>query len=329
MASSHKTIKRHGQRRGKDLVAAAQKSYGAKKRQSLEKRSIQPQERTPSRGHASDHIRQLHPKCKVTHNHLLPKIDMSKIAKILATGRCCQVEVVIDNDKVGTTADPHGIYEDAIPNEIRQTAQDYRDYIKSKEKLTRILRSMTSKELDEKVEQLFTLQLATRDAAFDLLPNPPSAAETNAFDLANPIVDTSCSLQLWRNIVFLITTKTIGSKSLDEDNAIQPFATLRQRTNKSISDFAQRLKAAVDTYIVLKLTAPTDKNQAMRFVQGLDPARYSTMQMHFMNELNNGRDIYPTDLTSAVCKANRWLVPSARGPQDVAQHSVLGVQARG
>ena len=66
-----------------------------------------------------------------------------------------------------------------------------------KEKLTGILRSMTSKELDEKLEQLFTLQLATRDAAFDLLvPNPPSAAETNAFELANPIVDTSCPLQL-------------------------------------------------------------------------------------------------------------------------------------
>ena len=85
---------------------------------------------------------------------------MSKIAKILATGRFEEkVEVVIDNDKLGTTADPHGIYKDAITNEIRQTAQDYRDYIKSKEKLTGILRSMTSKELDEKLEQLFTLQL--------------------------------------------------------------------------------------------------------------------------------------------------------------------------
>ena len=105
--------------------------------------------------------------------------------------------------------------------------------------------------------------------------------------------------------MFLITTKTTGSKRLDQDNAIQTFATLRQRTNESISDFAQRVKAAVDTYILLKITAPTDENQATRFVQGLDPARYSTMQTHFMSELNNGRDIYPTDLTSALCKANR------------------------
>ena len=47
------------------------------------------------------------------------------------------------------------------------------------------------------------------------------------------------------------------------------------------------------------------------------------MQTHFMNELNNGRDIYPTDLVSAVSKANRWLIPSSKGPQDVAQHAAF------
>ena len=47
------------------------------------------------------------------------------------------------------------------------------------------------------------------------------------------------------------------------------------------------------------------------------------MQAHFMNELNNRRDIYPTDLISAVSGANRWLVPSARGPQDVAQNAAF------
>ena len=36
-------------------------------------------------------------------------------------------------------------------------------------------------------------------------------------------------------------------------------------TNESHSDFAQRLKAAADTYTLLKLAAPTDENQATRF----------------------------------------------------------------
>ena len=123
---------------------------------------------------------------------------MSKIVKLLTTGHFLEnVETAIDNDKLGITADPHGLYKEAIPNEIRQAVQDDRYYIKSKQKLTEILRSMTSKELDEKLEQRVTLQLATRDAAFALFPSPPSAAATNA---------------------------------LDQDNAIQTFATLRQTT---------------------------------------------------------------------------------------------------
>ena len=212
MASLHKTTKRHGQRRGEDPGAAAQKTefrepipgnapYSHKKEP--------PPEGMPLITLGSGNYIQDVKSGIITN---WQRIDMSKIAKILATGRFEEkVEVVIDNDKLGTTADPDGIYKDAIINEIWQTAQDYRDYIKSKEKLTGILRSMTSKELDEKLEQLFTLQLATRDAAFDLLQR----LKTNAFDLANPIVDTSCPLQLWRNIVFLITTKTTGSKRLD------------------------------------------------------------------------------------------------------------------
>ena len=222
MASLHKPTKSHGQRRGEDPVAAAQKSYGAKKTEFRDPKpgnapyshkKEPPPEGMPMITMGSGNYIQDVKFGIITH---CQRIDMSKIAKILVTGRFEEkVEVVIDNDKLGTTVDPHVIYKDAITNEIWQTAQDYRDYIKSKEKLTGVLRSMTSKELDEKLEQLFTLQLATRDAALDLLPDPPSAAVRNAFDLANPIVDTSCPLQLWRNIVFLITTKTTGSKRLD------------------------------------------------------------------------------------------------------------------
>ena len=225
MASLHKTTKRHGQRRGEDPVAAASKTYGPKKTEFRE-----PKPRNASYSHKKEPSLEGMPVITLGSGNYIQdvksgiitycqRIDMSKIAKILATGRFDKkVEVVIDNDKLGTTADPHGIYKDAITNEIRQTAQDYRDYIKSKEKLTGIIRSMTSKEVDEKLEQLFTLLLATRDAAFDLLPNPPSAAENNAFGLANPIVDTSCPVQLWRNKVFLITTKTTRSKRLDDPN---------------------------------------------------------------------------------------------------------------
>jgi hypothetical protein len=66
---------------------------------------------------------------------------------------------------------------------------------------------------------------------------------------------------------------------------------------------------------MLGLEKPASATQAMRFIQGLDNARYSSMQTSFANELHNGRDLYPTDLPSAVLKASRWMV-SGKSSQD-------------
>ena len=59
--------------------------------------------------------------------------DVSKIVKLLITGHFEEnIEVLTDNDKLGTTAHPHGIYKDAITKEIRQAAQDNRNSINQK-----------------------------------------------------------------------------------------------------------------------------------------------------------------------------------------------------
>ena len=78
----------------------------------------------------------------------------------------------------------------------------------------------------------------------------------------------------------------------------------------------------MDNYRLLGLDIPSDETQATRFMQGLDHARYSSLQTYLINELNNSRDIY---LGSAISKAKRWLIPSSRGPQDVAQHAAFGL----
>ena len=138
---------------------------------------------------------------------------------------------------------------------------------------------MTNKEPDEKINQLFNTQSAKREITLAAgTPAATTAASKAALHLANPCIDSACPLQLWRNLVFLITAKPTGSRRLDCDNAAQNFATLRQRGNESVQGFAQRLRAATDTYTHLGMDAPTDEIQATRFVQGLDSSRYATMQ---------------------------------------------------
>jgi hypothetical protein len=90
---------------------------------------------------------------------------------------------------------------------------------------------------------------------------------------------------------------------------------MRQRQSESLSDFHHRMSHTVDSYEMLGLEKPAAVTQAMRFIQGLDGSHYATMQTSFANELHNGRDLYPTDLPTAVLKASRWMV-SGRSTQE-------------
>jgi hypothetical protein len=68
----------------------------------------------------------------------------------------------------------------------------------------------------------------------------------------------------------------------------------------------------IDSYEMLGLEKLPSATQAMRFIQGLDNGCCNSMQTSFANELHNGRDLYPTDLPSAVLKASRWMVSGKR-----------------
>ena len=61
-------------------------------------------------------------------------MDLSRIVKILSTGEFeKKVIVQVDNTKLGDTEDPYGLYRESVRDEVRQAAQDYRDYEKSKD----------------------------------------------------------------------------------------------------------------------------------------------------------------------------------------------------
>ena len=67
----------------------------------------------------------------------------------------------MDNTKLGDTEDPYGLYRESVRDEVRQAAQDNREYEKSKDKLVGILRSMTNEKLDVTINHLFNTQTDT------------------------------------------------------------------------------------------------------------------------------------------------------------------------
>lgn len=155
----------------------------------------------------------------------------------------------------------------------------------SKTKFYGIISSMTTKEVDEKLlvhrstiesESITTAVSATATStAPPTTPSPRDKAFVNS------------PLSLWKDIVHVVTMKTAGNKRIDQDKITVEFATIRQRPGESLSDFHHRKSHTIDSFEMLGLEKPASATQAMRFMQGLDNARYSSMQITFANELHN------------------------------------------
>jgi hypothetical protein len=188
---------------------------------------------------------------------------------------------------------------------MKQADLDNLAYEKSKAKLYGVLSSVTTKEVDEKLS--VHRSLINVDTT---LPN--SSRIATATQPSDGQAFFNCPLNLWKDIVHVVTTKTAGNKRIDQDKVTVDSATIRQRTNETLADFHHRMSHTVESFEMLGLEKPPSATQAMRF---LDSARYAIMQTSFANELHNGRDLYPTDLPTAVLKASRWMV-SERNTQD-------------
>ena len=103
---------------------------------------------------------------------------------------------------------------------------------------------------------------------------------------------------------------------------------MKQKQNENLRDYLQCLNNAKDTYTLLGLSLPTEESLAITYIQGLDPSKFSDLPTYLYNELSNGRDLFPTDLSSAGSKVSKWLVSSPKGSREAAQHSAYGAVAK-
>jgi hypothetical protein len=238
--------------------------------------------------------------------------ELGPISKIF-TEMAYQKEITVffDSEDLSDKNDPLGIYKARIIGRMKQADADNLACEKSNTKLYGVISSMTTKEVDEKL----SVHRSTIESK-PTLPAGSATATASTGDVTTTPDDTAfvnCPLSLWKDIVHVVTTKTAGNKRIDQDRNTVEFATIKQRQNEFLSDFHHRMSHTIESFEMLGLEKPA--TQAMRFIQGLDNARYSSMQTSFANDLHHGGDLVPTDLPSAVLKASRWMV-SGKSPQD-------------
>ena len=89
---------------------------------------------------------------------------------------------------------------------------------------------------------------------------------------------------LWQCIVIVVTAKTSKHSFIDHDATLTAFINSRQRASESIAEYENRIKTIVQTFHILDMSAPSPAQQALRFLQGLDPIRYNNLKSYVVNE---------------------------------------------
>ena len=181
--------------------------------------------------------------------------------------------VAIDNDKLDIAEDPQGLYKNFIRLEMKQVASDQRDYIKSKIKLLGTIKSMTSKELEDKIATRFIQLQSELDDKLAIMATDTEKARTiEAAYISSNVIDHKCPLQTWQALVTLITTRQSGNKRLDLNAAMNASASLRQRNNETLFDYLQRFEGTLAYFNLVDPTyTPKEPIQAIKFLTNLDP----------------------------------------------------------
>ena len=256
--------------------------------------------------------------------------DMSRISKMFTDRRYLNIPApTLDPDRVGLARtgelrDPHNLYIETFKENLRHHASEEISHNKSKEKLLGLLLSCTSKELEDKIKTMFATQVSDRVAKvirINLAGGTPEEIEAATNVL--PTIDPADPLQTWVNITYLVTTRASGNRRIDQDTATVSFANLRQRHGESLFDYASRAENVLLSFRLLELVPPTPATIAMRFTEGLDPSRYGIMQTTFANELHFGRDLYPTDLPTAISNASKYQTSPARNQDHASSHNIF------
>ena len=237
--------------------------------------------------------------------------ELGHISEIFTDGKYKDPATVL-YDPASIVADKTGIIKDQISLKMKRAEADNDRYEKSKLKLHGILSGMTTREVDEKID-------AHRDSLARLKKeenskSSPTSVQPPEHNTEKPEKSVSeelhCPLALWKCIVHVTTTRTIGNQKVDQNNLSINFANIRQKSGESISDFKRRMSNLLDSFDAIKLDRPSNGLIAMRFLHGLEDSRYGSLKTYLGNELANGRDLYQDDLDGAASQATRWLVHS-------------------
>jgi hypothetical protein len=201
-----------------------------------------------------------------------------------------RVDLVVDTTsnftpaKLKASYEAGGILKEQYAALWRECDKSNREYKKDRVAAFYVLRTLTSKEVDD--------ELATRKTFRDLKTDDP--------------------IGLLAEIKAVVTLKCGGITLKDQELAATDFHNLKMKKGEDITGYAIRAEGLVEAMEhsgVKKTHLPTPAAQAMKFINGLDIEvdSYRQLTAHCENSLSVfGVDVYPTTLPDALRFASKY-----------------------
>jgi Zinc knuckle len=186
--------------------------------------------------------------------------------------------------KLKASLEAGGILKEQFAASWRECDKANREYKKDRVAAFYVLRTLTSKEVDD--------ELATRQTFRDLRTDDP--------------------IGLLAEIKAVVTLKCGGITLKDQELSAADFHNLKMKKGEDITGYAIRAEGLVEAMAhsgVKKTHLPTPAAQAMKFINGIDTEvdSYRQLTAHCENSLSVfGVDVYPTTLPDALRFASKY-----------------------
>lgn len=158
-----------------------------------------------------------------------------------------------DPDTLELTNDPQKINRDRHLARLKQWDIDTQKYEESKPKLFGLIWSMTTKELDERVNEHLNATSTSRNSTATASATGASTTAASTTVATETLAPTGCPLTFWKAIVHVTTTRANGNIMIDQDNVCISFALIKQKPTESVADYKRRFSNILDSHAIVSV----------------------------------------------------------------------------
>lgn len=206
--------------------------------------------------------------------------------------------------------DANGMLRAALNTRVAEREKRIARLEEAKPRLFSALWGNMSKDSQAKVkEQRVPVPPALNEAGEPIEVEGPPVLHNDWDDVAS----NQDPVRLWQRICLSHRAVDTGLAAVNRADAKERYERLRQRADQPISEYKEIFDEALEVLREVEATIEPPADQATRFINSLDPHRYSKFKTERFNAATQGVLEYPATLQDAYDAASTYMVSTSTG----------------